>query len=486
MRVLITNCTLGGRSGTEILTLNLAKALKNLGHEPSVYSTVLGPIAEEIRQLGITVTDTIDSLTEAPDIIHGHHTMETAAAAIRFPQTPAIFVCHDFVTWHDTAPKLPNIVHYYAISEGFRSRFTDRDGISPDKCSVILNGIDTQRFTSSTPLPDKPRKALIFAKNTQHLAGIQQACDQLGIAHDTVGAAVKKLTDSPETLIQDYDLVFTSAMSAMECMAAGRAVIACDGRGLAGFVSPDRYDGWRRENFGLPAFTQELTTDNFVAEIQRYNADHASAVTERVRHEAGLIPWAAQYVAAYESAIKDFTAPAKHEAANAASVFLERWSPAPLLQEWTRERIKLQKIITTLEQGLIPFPLDQAVPVLSSQYFAFSGFHIPDASKGVWSARPRCAFRLLVDAPFKSLSLHGYAYSCPDRNEYKFTLSINGVPVGEAIAPRLRSVMVFNFEPVDDTVVWVEINGEPLVSPSDYGKNDRRQIGFNLTAVTLG
>lgn len=485
MRILVTNATLNSRSGTEVLTLNLVKTLKSLGHQPAVYAPKLGPIADEIRHLGIPVTDDINTITQAPDVIHGHHNIETATAALRFPDTPAIFVCHDFTAWHDTAPHLPNIARYIAISEGFRTRLTHQDGIAPALCVVILNGIDTQRFVPGPALPAAPRKALIFAKNTQHIAAIQQACDEMNIAHDTVGAAVNRLVDTPETLIQSYDLVFTSAMSALECMAAGRAVIACDGRGLAGFVSLDRYASWQRENFGLPTFNQPLGVANFVSEIKRYDAAQATEVSALVRKDANLRDWTSRYVAAYEAAIADFTPPTSSDIARAASNFLQTWSPATQPPAWTIERKSLLSRIHHLEQGLTPAPLGQTINADNSQQLALSGFHPPEDWGGAWSARARFAIRLVPQVAFTRLTLYGIAYTPEGRDTYNLQVKLNGQPIGTASATATPQPLIFNFDAITDPVVWIEVEGDIPLPPSDHGSTDTRHLGFALTGLAL-
>ena len=485
MRILVTNATLNSRSGTEVLTLNLVKTLKALGHQPAVYAPKIGPIADEIRQFGIPVTDDINTITQTPDVIHGHHTIETATAALRFPATPVIFVCHDFTAWHDTAPHLPNITRYIAISEGFRARLTHQDGIAPALCDVILNGIDTQRFTPGPPLPETPRKALIFAKNTQHITAIQQACDQMDIAHDTVGAAVDRLIDTPETLIQSYDLVFTSAMSALECMAAGRAVIACDGRGLAGFVSPDRYAAWQRENFGLPTFNQSLSVANFISEIKRYNAAHAAEVSAHVRKDANLRDWAVRYVAVYENAIADFTAPASADMARATSGFIQTWSPSTQPPAWIRERDSLLARIHHLEQGLTPAPLGQTINADNSHLLALSGFHPPEDWGGVWGARARFAIRLVPQSAFTRLTLYGIAYTPEGRDTYSLQVKLNGQTIGTASATATPQPLIFTFDAITDPVVWIEIEGDSPLSPSDHGSTDTRPLGFALTGLAL-
>src|SRR4029079_17666075 len=84
-------------------------------------------------------------------------------------------------------------------------------------------------------LPGKPRRALAFAQRTRgHLEAIRIACEARGIALEVFGGGAGRIADKPEDLMPEFDLVFASALTAMEAMACGRAVVVCDGRGLAG------------------------------------------------------------------------------------------------------------------------------------------------------------------------------------------------------------------------------------------------------------
>src|SRR3954470_20296207 len=91
MRILLTNLTLATRTGTEIVTRDLALGLAAAGHTPIVFCPNLGEIAEEIRRAGIPVVRDLVDLTEVPDVIHGHHYVECTTAS-RLTQRSNCFV----------------------------------------------------------------------------------------------------------------------------------------------------------------------------------------------------------------------------------------------------------------------------------------------------------------------------------------------------------------------------------------------------------
>ena len=92
MRILITNIVLIDRTGSEIVTMELAIGLRRRGHKVAVYSPLIGNTAKDLKREDIIIADTLSELPWDPDVIHGHHNIVLAAALMRFPRTPALFV----------------------------------------------------------------------------------------------------------------------------------------------------------------------------------------------------------------------------------------------------------------------------------------------------------------------------------------------------------------------------------------------------------
>jgi len=99
LKILITNIWLADFAGSEVVVRDLALGLLRRGHRPIVYSPTLGSLAEEIAVRGVSVIDDLRQLGEPPDIIHAHHSIPCGEALIRFPDVPAIYVCHAFNHW---------------------------------------------------------------------------------------------------------------------------------------------------------------------------------------------------------------------------------------------------------------------------------------------------------------------------------------------------------------------------------------------------
>ena len=114
------------------------------------------------------------------------------------------------------------------------------------------------------------------------------ACERLGLEYHALGMDVGHTVAHPEQELVTFDLVFASARAALEAMCCGCAVVACDGRGSAGLVTPQNFDELRAQNFGLRCLHQPVTTDYCAQEIGRYDAGQAARVSGRARDEADL------------------------------------------------------------------------------------------------------------------------------------------------------------------------------------------------------
>jgi len=146
LRILITNNTLDHRGGSETYVRDLAIGLLNRGHTPIAYSTQLGAVAREIRGASVPVIDNLDALAMPPDVIHGHHHVETMTALLRFPGVPAVSFCHGWIPWEEIPPRFPRILQYVAVDQTCRDRLILESGIPPDRVRVLLNFVDLERF----------------------------------------------------------------------------------------------------------------------------------------------------------------------------------------------------------------------------------------------------------------------------------------------------------------------------------------------------
>jgi hypothetical protein len=340
LRILITNNTLSGRAGSELYVRDIATGLLKRGHTPIAFSTILGGVAREIRALTIPVIDNLDALATPPDIIHGQHHLETMMAMLRFPDTPAVYFCHGWLPWEETAPHFPRILRYIAVDHTCRDRLVFEDGIPEDRIRVVLNFADLERFRPRGPLPSQPARALLFSNdaNEQTLRVVREACQHRGIALDVMGVGSGKACAEPESVLGGYDLVFAKARSAIEAMAVGAAVVLCGTSAVGKMVTTHELDRLRLLNFGIRSLEEPLSVAAVEREICRYDARDATRVAERIRSMAGRDAVVEDMLALYQEVIDEFKRAERDTESElrAASAYL-KWL-APRLKE--NERVK--------------------------------------------------------------------------------------------------------------------------------------------------
>ncbi len=283
LRVLITNCRLHGRSGTEMYVYDLARSLIRLGHLPIVYSPILGPLAEQLSGEAIPVVQTLDGISDAPDVVHGHHTLETLTAMLFFPRTPGLFVCHGCNSWNDRPPVMPRLRHYIGVDEPCADRLALHNGIGRERISVLTNAVDLERFQPRSALPPRPRRAIVYSSyaTPQGLRPIEAACRATGMSLDVIGTKIGNPCDRPQDLLPHYDLVFAKGRCAREAMAVGCAVVYCDVFGLGQLVTRSAVE--RLNTLGRRVMHERMTTNRLIEEINRYDAADAAAVSAYIR-----------------------------------------------------------------------------------------------------------------------------------------------------------------------------------------------------------
>ena len=311
LRILLTNNTLGPRSGTELYVRDLALELARLGHLPVAYSPRLGDVAEELRAATIPVIDDLGRLSRPPDIIHGQHHHETLTALLHFPFTPAIQVCHGWAPPQEAPVAYPTIMTHVAVDDLCRERLLTDGGIPDDRVETLYNFVDIQRFHRVREPRTLPKRALYFTNYAREIPkAIEEACEGFGIeVLDIAGIPSGRILKKPEEVLISYDLVFAKARAAMEAMVSGCAVILTHQDGLGGLVTPDRLETLRRFNFGARTMqSQPLTAQNVRAELDLYRAEDVALVSAWMRENATLAGAAQSWLDIYDRAIQRWKA----------------------------------------------------------------------------------------------------------------------------------------------------------------------------------
>ena len=292
MRVIITNCILANRTGAELFVHDLAFSLKEKGHSIIAFAPIMGELAEELKTHSIECTTDLASIHSSPDIIISNSYYETVACLARFPDIPAISVCHDSFALQGQPPKFSRIFRYVAVDKNCHERVQQELNFPENEITIIQNGVDLARFQPRSPLPSKPLKAAIFsnyATDSAETQAVQKACSDLNINLDIIGLGVNKISKHPEKILSNYDLVFAKARCAMEAIAVGCAVILLnEGVGFAGLVTSKNVKEWHPWNFGKRLFQQPINVKNVSQAIKNYSAEDAAIVSNYIRAHATL------------------------------------------------------------------------------------------------------------------------------------------------------------------------------------------------------
>jgi len=373
LRILITNAYLDLYAGTQVMVRDLALELRRQGHEPVVYSPRLGPVAEEIRNSRIAITDQLTSVVATPDIIHGQH-HPAIEALLRFPSTPAIYVCHSSMSGYTEALSyFPRILRYVAVDEPCRSRIASVPAILPERIAVIWNAVDLVRFQPREALPARPRRALVFSNNAgraTYLRAVRTACRQAGLQLDVVGLLCGNSVPNPETLLPRYDIVFAKARCALEAMAVGNAVVLCDFKGLGPMASSKNFDSLQPMNFGSRLLVNPLRPELIREEIERYDPNDAARVCQHVRSECGLAEAARRWIELYTAVIEEFRSSGRNldEEFRALADYWREWNYARRV-DWEMEQLRKLRSVPVIGGALMYF----ARRVLRNRFGVYHG-----------------------------------------------------------------------------------------------------------------
>jgi hypothetical protein len=320
MRILLTNIKLCEGSGTETLIRDLSLALRRRGHVVICFAPTLGRMAAEIRATGTPVVQSLESVAQSPDIIHGHHGGPTMMALARFRDARAVFVCHDWGSVYDDPPRHPRIGRYLHVRHVLRERLVSENAIPPERVTFWGNTIDLNRLRGSKALPPRPRTAGVYchAGRIPFLPLLAAACTAHGIEFRGEILAQHGDRSHPEAALSGCDLVFASGRMAIEAAAAGCAVINADHFGIGGMVTRDTLDAFLAANFAIGALSAPACGETIGRALDRYDAADAAAVTARVRRECDVAAGAARLEAIYLEVLEACARPLDRAAEDAA------------------------------------------------------------------------------------------------------------------------------------------------------------------------
>jgi hypothetical protein len=343
LKVLITIFRCSLRSGLEVYVRDLALELQKRGHVPIVYSPIQGELAQKLRTKTIPVVDDLNAIGTYPDIIHGHHHLETMTALLHFPGVPAVYFCHNTFSGLDSPPPSPRLLQYVAVDQPCYEKLVFEHAVPAERARVLLTFVDGLRFKPRAPLPARPRRALIYGNYAAHdanLAAVRDACSLTGLQLDVVGLGVGNAILEPEKLLGQYDIVFAKSRAAAEALTVGTAVVVYCMRSVGPMVTVSELERLLPLNFGIRTMTTHSSPDSLTEalcrEIARYDPQDAAEVSNRVRNLLQSDKAIDEILSLYSEVIAEYRSAGPSDAAaegrTAASYI--RWLSARVQQQF--------------------------------------------------------------------------------------------------------------------------------------------------------
>ena len=284
--------------GAETYLLTAAEHLQRLGHGVTVHSLELGEMAEEARRRGVRVAGSEAELPRSCDAILVQSSATSPLLAARYPETRQVFVSHGIGYDFMFPPQLPGLVStVVAMNDRVAARM--EAAAAPQTVVRLRQPIDLDRFNPRAPMRDKPRVVLMLGN---HLRGSRyeafaDVCGELGLELRQLGRHGAASHPHPELEIADADIVVGYGRSALEGMAAGRAVYVYDHSGGDGWVTAETYPALESNGFAGSANEGGIDRERLRADLLAYdpemglvNRDLARRHHEAVRHAAALVP----------------------------------------------------------------------------------------------------------------------------------------------------------------------------------------------------
>ncbi len=327
MKILITQRELMQMAGSELVTVEVGRALRARGHEVAIFCPRPGNLVKLLQPSGISVKSALRDLPWTPDVIHGHHHLAAMAALAHFEKTPAIYCWHGVRPWVEQPPAHQRIRRYVAICEPMVPQLQLELDLPADRIAVIPNFVDTRRFSRIRALPAMPKKALLYGHggfSPEELQRLEQLCATFGLSFEKIGYPYNNANPAPESFLPDYDIVFAIGRCAIEAIACGCAVIPIVHALAGSLVTEATLADWANTNFSPRHFTSgnQIEEHWFAAQLDAYAPAGLARVTETVRTRHSL----EQAVDRLEALYREVTATPAEDGGGGFAPYLERLS----------------------------------------------------------------------------------------------------------------------------------------------------------------
>jgi SAM-dependent methyltransferase/tetratricopeptide (TPR) repeat protein len=282
LSILLANHQLLDFTGSELFTFTLADFLRRLGHEVTVYSRYVDKLRQRFDSIRVPVVENLDDLRDRHfDVAHVHHNVTAMEVRRAFPRLPMVVLSHGVLPYLEEPPAVDlRISRFLAVSEEVRDALV-AGGVAADSISLFRNIVDSQRFSPSGNIVDKPAKALIISARLDERREniIREACAKLGIAATFLGGRFGEVAPSQLPVhINNADIVFSLGRGAIEAMMCGRIPVIFDYLGGDGMVTPENLSELMKCNFSGRRYGHDYSVDDLTSEIRKYRSENGNAL----------------------------------------------------------------------------------------------------------------------------------------------------------------------------------------------------------------
>lgn len=250
--------------GTETHVYAMAKELKDLGHEVSVFTFLKKVAWEFMRTLDIELLE--DDISNKFDlaIINGNNCF------IKAPKSAfKIFISNGVNPSVEYA--LPGADAYVSISEEVQHNLKKHDYLSV----VIPNGIDHDRFSETKKINKKIKTVLLLNNQINQerpdFQIINEVCNEMNITLLPIGLSMGTAQWETEKWMNESDLVISMGRGAYEAMACERNVVVAGYGKMVGFVDNKTYPEMMKFNCAGRNVHPVMTKENLKEEFLKYN-----------------------------------------------------------------------------------------------------------------------------------------------------------------------------------------------------------------------
>jgi hypothetical protein len=260
-------------SGVGTYVVTVAEQLERMGHGVTILTQEMGEMGAIAEGRGLRVVTEPGELPDC-DAVYAQDAPSAYTLADRYQGVPQAFCVH--ATEHDRwlVPQLAGMTSATVTLDEQAARFAGSLGHVPEVVR-LRQPVDTRRFSPRGPIGASPGRVLALGNYTSgnRLELISEACSAAGIELVQRGLQGGGFVVSPESEINDSDIVVGRSRVIIEAMACGRAAYIYDDYGGDGWVTPDRYPLLAADGFDGQAEARPIDAGRLREDLEAYRAD---------------------------------------------------------------------------------------------------------------------------------------------------------------------------------------------------------------------